>query len=81
MAAPAGAAGVIMRASNQEKQVIRYLGTRKNSEGAAVYVFIVNGLEKEVREHALKQHPGCYEALPASAKAKIAANRDWLSKL
>jgi hypothetical protein len=61
--------------------VIRYMGTRKNADGAAVYVFIVNGLEKEVREHALKQHPGCYEALPASVKAKIAANRAWLSKL
>jgi hypothetical protein len=61
--------------------VIRYLGTRKNAEGAAVYVFIVNGMEKEVREHALKLHPGCYDALPASVKAKIAANRAWLSKL
>ena len=61
--------------------MIRYLGTRKNSEGAAVYVLIVNGLEKEVREHSLKQHPGCYEALPASVKQKIAANRAWLSKL
>jgi hypothetical protein len=65
----------------KENIVIRYLGTRKNAEGAAVYVFIVNGLEKEVREHALKQHPGCYEALPASVKTKIAANRAWLSKL
>lgn len=70
-----------MGGSSKEKQVIRYMGTRKNGEGATVYVFIVNGLEKEVREHALKQHPGCYEALPASAKAKIAANRNWLSKL
>ncbi len=56
------------------------MGTRKNAEGASVYVFIVNGLEKEVREHSLKQHPGCYDALPASVKAKIAANRAWLSK-
>jgi hypothetical protein len=61
--------------------VIRYMGTRKNAEGASVYIFIVNGMEKEVREHALKQHPGCYEALPASVKAKIAANRAWLGKL
>jgi len=60
--------------------VIRYMGTRKNAQGADVYVFIVNGLEKEVREHALKQHPGCHDALPASVKAKIAANRAWLSK-
>ena len=61
--------------------MIRYMGTRKTEDGATVYVFIVNGLKKEVREMALKQHPGCYEALPASAKAKIAANRAWMSKL
>ncbi|MFL6673921.1 MAG: hypothetical protein ACJ8LG_11605 [Massilia sp.] len=61
--------------------MIRYMGTRKNADGANIYVFIVNGMQKEVREHALKQHPGCYEALPESAKAQIAANRAWLSKL
>lgn len=61
--------------------MIRYMGTRKNDEGAAVYLFLVNGMQKEVREHALKQHPGCYEALPASVKAQIAANRAWLSRL
>jgi hypothetical protein len=61
--------------------MIRYLGTQKNEEGATVYVFLVNGRQKEVREHALKQHPGCYEALPAAARAQIAANRQWLSKL
>ena len=61
--------------------MIRYMGTRTNDEGAAVYVFIVNGMQKEVREHALKQHPGCFEALPASVKAQIAANRAWLSRL
>ncbi len=61
--------------------MIRYMGTRKNDEGADLYVFLVNGMQKEVREHALKQHPGCYEALPAPVKARIAANRDWLSKL
>jgi hypothetical protein len=65
---------------NQGGIVIRYMGTRRNKEGASVYVFIVNGLEKEVREHSLKQHPGCYDALPASVKAQIAANRAWLSK-
>jgi hypothetical protein len=70
-----------MHVHRKENIVIRYLGTRKNTEGAPVYVFIVNGLEKEVREHALKQHPGCYEALPARVKAQIAANRAWLSKL
>lgn len=61
--------------------MIRYMGTRKTDEGNTVYVFIVNGLKREIREMALKQHPGCYEALPASAKAKIAANRAWMSKL
>lgn len=57
------------------------MGTRKNEEGSVLYVFIVNGFKKEIREMALKQHPGCYEALPASTKAKIAANRAWMSKL
>ena len=61
--------------------MIRYMGKRQNADGAAVYVFLVNGMQKEVREHALKQHPGCYEALPATVKARIAANRAWLSKL
>ncbi len=61
--------------------MIRYMGTRKNMEGATVYVFVINGLQKEVRETALKQHPGCYEALPASAKAKIEANRNWMKNL
>ena len=64
-----------------ESDMIRYMGTRKNGEGATVYVFVVNGLQKEVRENAFKQHPGCFEALPATTKAKIAANRSWLSKL
>ena len=61
--------------------MIRYVGTKKNMEGATVYVFVINGLQKEIRESALKQHPGCYEALPASAKAAIAANRSWMSKV
>ena len=61
--------------------MIRYMGTRKNDDGAAVYVFLVNGMQKEVREHALKQHPGCFDALPAAVKAQIAANRAWLSRL
>ena len=61
--------------------MIRYMGTRKTEDGATIYVFIVNGLKKEVREMALKQHPGCYEVLPAATKARIAANRAWMSKL
>lgn len=61
--------------------MIKYLGTRKTDQGATLYVFLVNGAEKQIRESALKQYPGCYEALPASAKAKIGANRAWLQKL
>ena len=61
--------------------MIRYMGTRKNEQGTDLYVFLVNGMQKEVREHSLKQHPGCYEALPPAVKARIAANRAWLSKL
>jgi len=61
--------------------MIRYMGTKKSTEGASVYVFVINGLEKEVREAHLKQHPGCYNALPASAKATIEANRRWMLRL
>jgi len=61
--------------------MIKYVGTKKTEEGGTLYIFLVNGQQKEIREHALKQHPGCYNALPASAKAKISANRQWLSKL
>ena len=60
--------------------MIKYLGTRKSGEGGTLYVFLINGQQKEIREIALKQYPGCYEALPAAVKAKISANRAWLSK-
>ncbi|HZX27121.1 MAG TPA: hypothetical protein VFF16_08640 [Telluria sp.] len=60
--------------------MIRYMGKRKNMEGVEVYVFVINGQQKEVRESALKQYPGCYDALPAATKAQIQANRAWLSK-
>jgi len=61
--------------------MIKYMGTKKTDEGSVLYIFLINGLQKEIRESALKQHPGCYEALPATAKARISANRAWLSKL
>ncbi|AXA91978.1 hypothetical protein [Massilia sp. YMA4] len=61
--------------------MIKYLGTRKTDEGVTLYVFLINGAEKQIRESALKQYPGCYEALPAAAKARINANRAWLQKL
>ena len=61
--------------------MIKYLGTKKTSDGSTLYVFLINGLQKEVREGALKMHPGCYEVLPPAAKSKIAANRQWMSKL
>lgn len=61
--------------------MIKYMGTKNTDDGAVLYVFLINGLQKEIRETALKQYPGCYEALPATAKARISANRSWLSKL
>jgi hypothetical protein len=61
--------------------MIKYMGTKKTDEGSVLYVFLINGLQKEIRESALKQYPGCYEALPATAKARISANRAWMSKL
>ena len=61
--------------------MIKYIGTKKTDQGGTLYVFLINGQQKEIRESALKQYPGCYEALPTSAKAKISANRAWLSKL
>jgi len=61
--------------------MIKYLGTKKNAQGTTLYVFLINGLQKEIRESALKQYPGCYEALPAAAKAQISANRAWMQKL
>lgn len=61
--------------------MIKYIGTKKTSEGGILYVFLINGLQKEIREASLKQHPGCYDALPSAAKAKISANRAWMSKI
>lgn len=61
--------------------MIRYMGTKKTSDGAVVYTFLINGQQKDVRESALKQHPGCYEVLPPEAKARISENRKWMSKL
>ena len=60
--------------------MIRYMGTRKTPDGSSLYVFVINGAQKEIREHALKQYPGCYEALPPATKAQIAKNREWLAK-
>ena len=61
--------------------MIKYMGTRKTEDGAVLYIFLINGLQKEVRESALKQYPGCYEVLPAAATARLQANRAWMSKL
>jgi hypothetical protein len=65
----------------KEKMLIRYMGTRNKDDGSKVYVFVVNGQQKEVKEANLKQHPGCYEALPSSVKDQIAKNRAWLSRI
>ncbi len=61
--------------------MIRYMGAKKSAEGGTIYVFVINGLLREVREFEFKHHPGCYEHLPAAVKAGIVANRKWLSKL
>jgi hypothetical protein len=61
--------------------MIKYMGTKNTDDGSVLYVFLINGLQKEIRESSLKQYPGCYEALPPTAKARISANRSWLSKL
>ena len=60
--------------------MIKYLGTRKTSDGATLYCFVINGQKKEVREFDLKMHPGCYDVLPQSVKEQITKNRQWLSK-
>jgi len=61
--------------------MIKYLGSKKTDQGGTLYVFLINGVQKEIRESALKQYPGCYEALPPAAKANISANRAWMQKL
>lgn len=61
--------------------MIKYIGNKKSLDGANLYYFLVNGSQKEVREHAFKQFPGCYECLPSSVKQQIQANRQWLSKV
>jgi len=74
-------AATITRPKVRENEMIRYMGSKTTPEGATLYVFLVNGAQKEVREGALKQYPGCYEALPPAAKQKIEANRRWMSNL
>ena len=49
--------------------------------GYVMPTLVAMGFGYAISESALKQHPGCYEALPAATKAKIAANRSWMSKL
>lgn len=61
--------------------MIKYIGKQKNSDGANIYHFLVNGQKKDVREHLFKQFPGCYEVLPQSVKDQIQENKKWLSKI
>lgn len=61
--------------------MIKYMGTRKSPEGSTLYVFVVNGQQKQIREFDLKLHPGCYDVLPQSVKDQIVKNRQWLSKV
>jgi len=73
-------AGMTGLRSDKGAHMIKYMGTKSTSDGSVLYIFLINGLQKEIKEHALKQYPGCYEALPPTAKARISANRAWLSK-
>jgi hypothetical protein len=57
------------------------MGTRRTTEGATLYCFVVNGMQKNLAEKELKLHPGCYEALPDAAKEKIRQNRAWFRNL
>lgn len=51
--------------------MVRYMGERINAAGETVYVFLVNGIEKTVREADLVHYPDCYDVLPAPVKAHI----------
>jgi hypothetical protein len=61
--------------------MIRYLGTRTTPENKTLYLFLINGMRKEVRESAFRQYPGCFEALPLEVRKKIEDNRRWLAQL
>ena len=67
--------------ANKEIQLIRYLGIRKTDTGGKLYVFVVNGQQKEIKAVDLKLHPGCLAVLPASVKEQIEKDRQWLSKV
>lgn len=55
--------------------MIVYMGTHRNADGATVYAFLVNGVQKELGEDALHRVPGFYEALPVAVQAQIEARR------
>lgn len=61
--------------------MIRYIGKRTNEENATLYVFLINGMRKEIRETAFKQYPGTFEKLPKSVREQIEENRRWLSQI
>jgi hypothetical protein len=61
--------------------MIRYMGTKTTENNAKFFVFLVNGMRKEVRENDLRLHPGCYDTLPEDVKKQIAANRAWLAQI
>lgn len=61
--------------------MIRYLGYRVTDDKIKYYIFLINGLRREVREHKLSQHPGCYKVLPQKIKDDIKKNRAWLAQV
>ncbi|MEN9865002.1 MAG: hypothetical protein RL748_592 [Pseudomonadota bacterium] len=65
--------------AGKEIELIRYMGIRKTEDGGKLYVFVVNGQQKQIKQADLKLHPGCYDALPASVKEQIAKDRQWLA--
>lgn len=55
--------------------MIKYMGTHTNADGVTLYAFLVNGVERELREEALTNVPGFYESLPAPLRAQLEAQR------
>lgn len=51
--------------------MVKYMGERRDAGGELVYVFLVNGKEKAVRQADLRHYPDCLDVLPAPVKAHI----------
>lgn len=60
--------------------MIKYIGKKQKSGSSNIYLFLINGLEKEVGEFAFRKYPECYRLLPQKIKEEIEANKKWLSR-